>query len=63
MRSLKAVGAIYIAVGVLNSLYLWATVSMSACSLASGILLIYCNTGLGLSHAVSILLWPLFWLN
>lgn len=58
-----ALGIIYGGVGVINSFYLWATVNLSDCAVADGILSTYCNVGTGISHLVSIALWPLFWIS
>ena len=62
MIALKLVGGAYIAIGFLNSLFVWATVSLHDCADAIGVLGVYCDTPIGISHFVSILLWPLFWL-
>lgn len=55
---LQAVGGIYIIVGFLHSLYFDFFMSRSDCLTAEGILSIYCNTGVGISHAVVVLGWP-----
>ena len=59
----KLLGVAYIVIGCVNSLYLLVTVSINKCAHASGVLAVYCNTGQGISHFVSITLWPLFWLS
>jgi hypothetical protein len=43
-------------------MFIWATVSRNDCAEAAGVLAFYCNTGIGISHAVSVALWPFFWL-
>lgn len=60
--ALKLLGVVYLGIGFLNSIYVWATVSRNDCIAASGILDAYCNTGMGISHALAVALWPLFWM-
>ena len=62
MTAIKVIGAVYVVMGFVSALIIWATVSRNDCIDATGVLGIYCNTGIGISHAVSILLWPFFWL-
>ena len=59
--AIKVIGFIYICVGFLNALYVGLFVSRNDCIVAEGVTAIYCNSGLAISHSVSILLWPFFW--
>ncbi len=61
MAALRIIGVGYLIIGFLNSIYVWATVSTAACGAATGILRVYCHAGQGISHFVSVALWPLFW--
>jgi hypothetical protein len=61
-NALVGILVIYIFIGFINSMYLWATVGISSCAAASGILNFYCNSGKGISHFVAIAGWPFFWL-
>lgn len=62
MTVLKLLGAVYLGIGFMNSIYIWATVSRNDCLSASGVLDTYCSTSMGISHAVAVALWPLFWM-
>lgn len=54
----------YICIGVLHSIYFQLFVSRSDCIAATkGIVYVYCNTGIGISHFVACVAWPWFWLG
>src|SRR5690606_25309946 len=58
---LQVLSFIYIGIGALNSLFVSATVGINKCAVATGVVSLYCNTGVGFSHFISTILWPLFW--
>lgn len=58
---LTGVSVTYIIIGAINSFYLWAAIGRSDCIAADGMLYVYCNSGIGLSHFVAVIAWPAFW--
>ena len=66
MEKVKLTGLImvglYLGLGCLNSVIAWTTISHNDCMASDGIVALYCNAGTGISHLVSIVLWPMFWI-
>ena len=58
--TLKFISVIYIFVGFLHSLNL-IFLSSNDCLIAEDRVSVYCNTGVGISHAVVVLGWPLLY--
>lgn len=53
----------YIGIGVLHSIYFSLFISRADCIAATkGIVYLFCHTGIGISHFVSTLAWPWYWL-
>jgi hypothetical protein len=53
----------YFVVGVAHSIWFSLFISRSACAAAAdGIVYIFCNTGMGISHFVTVVAWPWYWL-
>ena len=53
----------YLATGVVHSIWFEFAVSRTDCAAdPEGLVYIFCNTGLGISHAVIVIGWPLYWL-
>ena len=56
------VGGIYLAIGVVHSIILEFVVSRADCAAdPHGLIYMFCNTGVGISHLVIVLGWPLYW--
>jgi hypothetical protein len=50
-------------IGVLHSVYFSLFISRSDCITATkGIVYFFCHTGMGISHFVTVVAWPWFWL-
>ena len=53
----------YTGIGVLHSIYFSLFISRSDCIAATkGIVYFFCHTGMGISHFVTVVAWPWFWL-
>jgi hypothetical protein len=60
---LQVVGGAYIIVGALHSIWLELSVSKATCAAPTeGLVWIHCNVGMGISYAVTTLVWPLYWI-
>ena len=55
------IGWAYVGVGVLHSVWLTLTVSRSDCLSPEGLIDVFCNTGMGISHFMITLGWPLYY--
>jgi hypothetical protein len=53
----------YIFVGVAHSIWFSLFISRSACAAATnGMIYVFCNAGIGISHFVAVVGWPWYWL-
>ena len=55
-------GSAYLLIGVLHSVWFDLSISRSDCIAADGLVRVVCNTGLGISHFVATVGWPLHYL-
>ncbi|MGL5164717.1 MAG: hypothetical protein ACRC9K_02375 [Afipia sp.] len=58
---LMASGTAYILIGVVHSVLFSLFVSRTDCLAPRGLVAIFCNTGIGISHLVVTLGWPFYW--
>jgi hypothetical protein len=61
--TLQVLGALYIIIGAIHSMAFSFLISPKACFTAKGLVYIYCNYGMGESHFVITMAWPLYWLQ
>jgi len=61
MQALQVIAYAYVIVGAAHSALFSLFVSRSDCLTAKGLVAFFCNTGMGLSHLVVTLGWPLYW--
>jgi hypothetical protein len=62
-RILYGLLTIYLFVGVAHSILFSLLISRSTCAAATeGIIYVFCNTGMGISHFVAVVAWPWYWL-
>jgi hypothetical protein len=62
-HALRLIVILYIAIGVIHSILFDLLISRTSCLTARGLVAIYCNSGMGISHFVVTLAWPLYWLQ
>jgi len=58
---LAGFAATYIIIGALHSAFFSIFISRSDCINPKGLVSAFCNTGMGISHFVVMLGWPLYW--
>jgi hypothetical protein len=58
---LRVIPFLYVAVGALHSVAFDFIISPTACLTGKGLVWAYCYTGLGVSHLLITLGWPLYW--
>lgn len=58
---LAVIGTAYVIVGALHSIFFSLFISRSDCINPKGLVSVFCNTGMGISHFVVTLGWPLYW--
>ena len=61
--ALKVIAVLYLVIGSLHSVMFDWVISRTACLTAKGLVGIYCNTGMAISHAAVAVAWPLYWLQ
>jgi len=59
---LAAIATVYVIIGALHSVFFSFFISRSDCISPRGLVSVFCNTGMGLSHLVVTLGWPFYWL-
>jgi hypothetical protein len=60
---IRAIFAVYVLLGVLHSIAFTLFVSRVTCATTTKTLVsIFCNTGMGISHFITVLGWPWYWL-
>jgi hypothetical protein len=53
----------YVGIDVLHSIYFLLFISQADCIAAtSGLVYVFCHTGIGISHFVAVLAWPWYWM-
>ena len=62
MIYIRLLTGVYIAIGFLHSIAFSFLISRNDCINATGLVNVFCNTGVGISHAAIVLLWPWYWL-
>ena len=56
------VGSLYIGIGFLHSIAFSVMISRKDCIESTNFVIgVFCDTGVGISHAVIMLLWPFYW--
>jgi hypothetical protein len=63
LNAVKVVAVLYLVIGVIHSIVFGWVISRNSCLTARGLVAIYCNSGVGFSHFVVTLAWPLYWLQ
>lgn len=58
---LAVIATVYVIIGVLHSIFFSLFISRSDCINPKGLVSVFCNTGMGISHFVVTLGWPLYW--
>lgn len=58
---LALVAAVYVIVGAAHSIFFSFFISRTDCVNSKGLVSVFCNTGIGVSHFVVTLGWPLYW--
>lgn len=61
--ALRLLAFLYVVIGALHSVAFDFIISPTACLKAKGLVWVYCYSGLGVSHLVITLGWPLYWLQ
>lgn len=61
MNVIRGVAIAYFIVGALHSLYFSFAVSRVDCLAPKGLVYVFCNTGMGISHLVIVLGWPFYY--
>jgi hypothetical protein len=61
--TLQVLGVVYLIVGAFHSMAFSLFISPKACFTAKGLVYVYCNYGMGESHLVITMAWPLYWLQ
>jgi hypothetical protein len=60
---IKSIATVYIILGVLHSIAFSLIVSRATCATTTqSLVYIFCNTGMGVSHFVTLVGWPWYWL-
>jgi hypothetical protein len=60
---IRAIATVYIILGVLHSIAFSLFVSRAICAATTqSLVYIFCNTGMGISHFVTVVGWPWYWL-
>jgi hypothetical protein len=54
-------GYVYVIIGALHSVFFSLFISRSDCINPKGLVSVFCNTGMGISHLVVTLAWPFYW--
>jgi hypothetical protein len=62
VHALYLVACGYLLIGVIHSILFSLFISRSDCLTPKGLVAIFCNTGMGISHFVVTLGWPFYWL-
>ena len=62
MDVLKMIGGAYLLIGFLHSIAFSFLITRTDCIAPTGLVNVFCNTGVGISHAVIVLLWPWYWI-
>lgn len=52
----------YVIIGAIHSVLFSLLISRSDCIAPKGLVAVFCNTGMGISHLVVTLGWPFYWL-
>ena|SRR5258706_11602607 len=61
--SLSAIFTIYVVIGVIHSIAFSLFVSRATCAMTTqSLVYVFCHTGTGISHLVTVLGWPWYWL-
>ena len=63
MAILRILGGAYLVIGFMHSIAFSFLITRSDCINPTGLVNVFCNTGLGISHAVIVLLWPWYWIG
>jgi hypothetical protein len=58
---LLAIASVYVIIGALHSILFSLFISRSDCINPKGLVSVFCNTGMGISHLVVTLGWPFYW--
>jgi hypothetical protein len=59
---LVLVGALYIGIGFLHSIAFSFMISRNDCIASTNFVVgVFCDTGVGISHFVAMILWPFYW--
>jgi hypothetical protein len=60
---IKAIATVYVILGVLHSIAFSLFVSRATCATTTqSLVYIFCHTGMGISHFVTVVGWPWYWL-
>ncbi len=61
MNVIRTVVGAYLIIGALHTLYFGFVISLVDCLAPKGLVYVFCNTGMGISHLVIMFGWPFYY--